>query len=104
MHHKAYSVSVIAVLFLAMSSMVTADNEETVYGWEIMTKQERIEHREKMRSLKTEQEREEYRIEHHEKMQKRAEEMGVKLPDEPLPRRRDGDDGMRGMGGGPNRM
>jgi len=67
---------------------------ERVYGWELMSDQERREHRMKMQSLKTQEERERYRLEHHKKMQQRAREMGVELPDEPMPYG-------KGMGAGP---
>ena len=108
MDKKIYSKSVIAALVLVMSSVAFADDDDTIYGWEIMSKQERIEHREKMRSLKTEQERELYRKAHHEEMKKRAEKMGIELPDEPLPRgsgmKRKDDRDKKGMGDGPHRM
>ena len=55
---------------------------ERVYGWELMSDEERREHRLQMRSLKTQEERERYRQEHHRKMQQRAREMGVELPEE----------------------
>lgn len=70
--------------------------EETIYGWQLMTEQERIEHRNKMRSLKTKQEREAYRIEHHKRMQERARERGVTLPDTSQQRGK----GMRGPASG----
>ncbi len=70
-----------------------AREQEQVYGHELMTEQERAEHRTRMRAFKTEQEREQFRLEHHKKMQARAKERGVTLPDEPLPRG-------KGMGGG----
>ena len=70
-----------------------ASGQEQVYGHELMTEQERAEHRRHMRSLKTEQEREKFRQEHHKKMQARAKERGVTLPEQPLPRG-------KGMGGG----
>lgn len=57
--------------------------QEQVYGWELMTPEERAEHREKMRSFQTEEEREAYRQEHHKLMQERAEEQGVTLPELP---------------------
>jgi hypothetical protein len=75
--------------------------QDRAYGYELMTEQERIEHRTHMRALKTEKEREQYRLEHHKKMQERAKERGVTLPDEPMPRgggRGAGPGG--GMGGG----
>ena len=69
--------------------------QQQVYGFQLMTEQERIEHRAKMRSFKTAEERERYRLEHHKKMQERAKQQGVTLPDKPL------NGGGRGMGGGP---
>jgi hypothetical protein len=70
-------------------------DDEPIYGSQLMTEQERIEHRNKMRSLKTYEEREAYRLEEHKKMQARAKEKGVTLPDE-VPAR----GGMMGPGGG----
>lgn len=63
-----------------------AQDQEYIYGSQLMTEQERIEHRAKMRAAKTDQEREKVRHDHHKKMQARAKERGVTLPDEPLPR------------------
>lgn len=72
--------------------------QERVYGYQLMTEQERIEHRNKMRSFKTEQERERYRLEHHKKMEQRAKQQGLSLPEKP----RVQGDGM-GQGGGQGR-
>ncbi len=63
-------------------------DRERIYGYDLMTPQEREEHRAKMRSLKTEKEREAFRREHHEKMQARARERGIQLPDTPPERGR----------------
>jgi hypothetical protein len=57
--------------------------QETIYGSQLMTHQERMEHRAKLRAAKTLEEREQIRKEHHEKMQARAKERGVSLPDMP---------------------
>ncbi|MDH5600073.1 MAG: hypothetical protein OEY78_02090 [Gammaproteobacteria bacterium] len=65
--------------------------QQQVYGYQLMTEQERIEHRTKMQSMKTAEEREQYRMEHHRKMQERAKQQGITLPDYPP---------MPGMGGG----
>ncbi|MCW8854364.1 MAG: hypothetical protein OQK76_11850 [Gammaproteobacteria bacterium] len=51
-----------------------------VYGWDLMTAEERVQHRETMRNMKTEEEREAYRMEHHQRMQERAQQRGVTLP------------------------
>jgi Flp pilus assembly protein TadB len=63
-----------------------AREQEQVYGWQLMTEQERNENRQRMRAAKTDQEREQIRAEHHAAMQVRAKEQGVTLPDEPLAR------------------
>jgi len=70
---------------------------ETVYGWQLMTEQERVEHRTRMRSFDNEQEREAFRLEHHKLMQQRAEKKGLTLPDKPQPRNKGM---MQGPGGG----
>jgi len=56
---------------------------EPIYGSQLMSEQEREQHRAQIRNLKTEQEREAYRLEHHKRMQARAKERGITLPDEP---------------------
>lgn len=76
--------------------------EDTVYGWQLMSQQERIEYRAKMRSLKTAQERETFRIQHHERMKERAKAQGVTLPEEPMPQGRNRSPG-DGPGRGPGR-
>ncbi len=73
--------------------------QEQIYGSQLMTRKERAEHRAKMRSLKTQEEREAYRLEHHKKMQERAKEKGMTLPDEP-PAKGMGGGGMMQGGGG----
>jgi hypothetical protein len=57
--------------------------KEQVYGSQMMTSQERVEQRKKMRAAKTTEDRERIRTEHHEAMKIRAQERGVKLPDAP---------------------
>ena len=72
-------------------------SEEQVYGRQLMTEQERNEHRMKMQSMETEEARERYRMEHHKKMQQRAKQQGVTLPDMPQQR---GKGMKRGFGSG----
>lgn len=60
----------------------TASGEQ-VYGSQLMTQQERLEHRNKLRAAKTAEEREQIRAEHHTRMQERAKEKGVTLPEMP---------------------
>jgi len=82
--------------------------EQVIYGYQLMTQQEREQYQEQMRNAKTAEERERLRKEHHEKMQARAQERGVMLPVTP-PRNGGGmnrDNGMgpgSGMGGGRGR-
>lgn len=85
----------------------SSNAEDNVYGWEMMTKQERIQHRETMRNFKTNEERERYRLEHHKRMQERANERGLSMPDMPQngiqDRMRDGTGMGSGSGGGKGR-
>lgn len=60
--------------------------QQDIYGWQLMTPEERTEHRAKMRAAKTDAEREKIRKEHHDKMKARAKERGATLPEEPRPR------------------
>jgi hypothetical protein len=62
---------------------IKKQTEERIYGSQLMTPQERAEHRTRMQAAKTAEEREQIRKEHHEKMKVRAKERGVTLPDEP---------------------
>lgn len=78
--------------------------QEQIYGSQLMTRQERLEHRAKLRAAKTAEEREQIRKEHHERMQQRAKERGVSLPE--MPPKVPGGGGMGPAGGmrpGPNR-
>lgn len=74
-------------------------------GSELISPQERAEHRATLREKETVQERERYREEKHEEMKERAREQGVTLPDEPMQQRNGGmmqpprDGSGRGMGG-----
>ena len=72
---------VLGAAVLALASIGAAFGQ-TYYGSQLMSPEERAEHRAKMRSLPP-SEREAYRAEHHEEMKKRAESMGLSLPDEP---------------------
>ncbi len=73
-----------------------SQKQEKIYGSQLMTQQERTEHRTKMRAAKTADERELVRKESHEAMKDRAKSRGVTLPDEPPAR---GGGGGMGPGG-----
>jgi hypothetical protein len=68
-----------AILALVSTDAVFA---QPYYGSRLITPQERAEHRAVMRSLPP-SEREAYRAQQHEAMKKRAESMGLSLPDQP---------------------
>ncbi len=78
--------------FAQTTSQTQTQTQQRIYGSQLMTAQERNEYQQRMRELKTQQERDQFRQEHHAKMQERAKERGVKLPDEPP---------MQGKGAGP---
>lgn len=93
------------ILFCALGLAVTGNSlfaAEKIYGSQLMTQQERQEHRTKMQSMKTKEERERYRMEHHKKIQERAKQQGVTLPDKP-PTSGSGMGNGRGSGGGRGR-
>jgi uncharacterized membrane protein YgcG len=91
----------VAVLFCFYSFSFAANQEEQIYGSQLMTQQERNEYQAKMRAAKTAEERERIRNEHHKEMRERARARGVTLPDEPPSRRGGmGPGGGMGYGGG----
>lgn len=65
---------------------------DTTPGWALMTRQERNEHRDRMRSMKTYEECKSYQDQHHEQMAARAKERGGKALPQP---RRDACSGLR---------
>lgn len=85
------------VIALMSAGNVLAQDNAKIYGSQLMTQQERMEYRNQMRALKTQEERNTFRFEHHKKMQERAAERGLSLPDTP-PR------AGAGMGPGPGGM
>lgn len=70
-----------------------APKSEPIYGYRMMTGQERDQYREKMRNAKSADERQSLREEHQKLMTERATERGVTLPQR----------GSRGDGAGPGR-
>lgn len=90
--------AVLAVAAGLWSSVVMAQDpaqsQPQIYGSQLMSKAERSEYQTKMRSLKTDKDRDAFRLDHHEKMKVRAAEKGITLPAVPL-------GGGPGTGGGP---
>jgi uncharacterized protein HemX len=95
MKRTAIVSALAAALTLSAGVSLGADQQETLYGSQIMTQQERNEYHTKIRAAKTAEEREQIRKEHHERMKERAKTQGVTLPDEPPAR-----GGGMGPGGG----
>lgn len=98
--------NLIAAVFSAsmlLSTSAFAEDQQQIYGSQLMTEQERAEHRIRIRNAASAEEREQIRNEHHKRMQERAKAKGIQLPDEPPAAR--GGQGMgkgQGMGAGKN--
>jgi len=84
-----------ATLFAAEQS---TPKSEPIYGYRMMSDQERNEYRERMRNARSGQERQAVRDEHRKLMEARAKERGVTLPEPRGPRA--GGPGRRGGGPG----
>jgi len=76
-------IALSSIALALMASTASFATDATIYGSQLMTNQERIEHRNKLRAAKTAEEREQVRLQHHEQMQLRAKEQGATLPDTP---------------------
>jgi hypothetical protein len=72
-----------AVAQTTTQEQVQDRDQDRIYGSQFMTPQERTEYMNRMRSAKTEQERETLRLEHYKRMQDRARDKGVTLPNDP---------------------
>jgi len=72
---------------------------ETVYGWQLMSEQERAAYRTEMHTLETREERKAFREAHRKRLEARAAEQGVTLA-EPRPGRSLGQGQGRGRGQG----
>lgn len=103
MQRTVIASALAAALTLTTGVVLGADQQETVYGSQIMTQQEHNEYHTNMRAAKTAEEREQIRKEHHERMKERAKAQGVTLPDEPPARGGGMGSGGGGMGPGGGR-
>ncbi len=63
--------------------LVTLEDLQDIYGWQIMTQQERDQVRTNMLNAKTREELQKICREHRRKMKIRAQEMGMILPEKP---------------------
>jgi len=109
MKSQKTSVSALAILaiFATTSSLWFGDAQAQdqvqaqvqIYGSQLMTTAERTQYQSKMRTLKTDKERDAFRLDHHETIKVRAAEKGVTLPDTPQGA---GSKANSGLGGGPD--
>lgn len=60
-----------------------SEDQEQIYGFQLMTPQERAAFHTKMLAAKTVEERQQIRRDNHQAMQERAKAQGVSLPDQP---------------------
>jgi len=95
-HHRTRLAVMLAVALAATTGWAQpaepaaerVQAQEQVYGWQLMTPEERQAFQGRMRNAATAEERARIRAEHHAQMQVRARERGVTLPDTPAPRGR----------------
>ena len=69
-----------AFVALAIAWPAGAQSQQPIYGSQLMTQQERLEYQQRIRSAKSQAERQRIRSEHHAQMQERARQEGVTLP------------------------
>lgn len=112
MNNKAWIISMALGALIALPAAAqkppagSGSATEQVYGWQLMTPQERAAYQSQMRSLKTAEEREQFRLSHQKQMEERARERGMTLSHEPMGRGPAGTPGQSmgpGAGGGRNR-
>lgn len=97
---RTLMISVLASAFSLSTSCVFAA-DPPAYGSQMMTQQERTEHRDQMRNATSYEEKEKIRSEQHEKMKEKAKEQGINMPDKPPAGSRMSPSG-NGMGPGSN--
>lgn len=79
------SLPLFVIIMTLLLPVQFSNAAEGVYGWDLMSDQEREEHENHISSLETEKEREAFRKEHEKKMQKRVEADDIHLPVPPRP-------------------
>lgn len=96
---NTYLKSLLFIFTLSMTLPATSVFAKApIYGWQLMSEQERNEHRTKMQNMNTVEERSRYQLEHREMMDKRAKEQGKSISHMPQNRNQMMDG--RGSGGG----
>ncbi len=74
---------VVAAAPVAVQDKAQTQQQEQIFGSQLMTQQERTEYRAKLGYAKNDEEREQIRQKHHKLMMIRAKARGLTLPDEP---------------------
>ena len=95
------SIATAGLLLTSTGALAVEPAAEPIFGSQLMTEQERVEHRNAMRSARSDEERAAVRAQHHEQMVQRAQERGVTLPATP-PEQRPMAGPRGGMGPGMN--
>lgn len=85
MNRIIVTIALTIAVFLTVSSAFARPwrwdaNQKNTAGWQLMTPEERTEHRAKMRSFTEYDACKEYVDEHHKQMEQRAKEKGVAVP------------------------
>lgn len=100
MVHKIITLgALIVVLSLPLPARPDQGNavqREVIYGWQLMSRQERARYKSDMLLLQTKQERQTYRRRHRQAMQQRAKRLDIKLPPVDTLEDGDADDAMSG--------
>lgn len=79
---KSITKTLLLATSLAIAGPISVSYAATdIYGSQLMTEQERAEYNQKLNSIKTNEERQEFMEDHREKMKERAQEQGISLPD-----------------------
>lgn len=76
-------VPALTAVLLTSIGQVFAVDQRWIYGSQLMTYEEVIEHRVALRNARTDQAREQIRKEHHAQMKARAKAQGMTLPEKP---------------------
>ena len=70
------SIATAGLLLTSTGALAVEPAAEPIFGSQLMTEQERVEHRNAMRSARSDEERAAVRAQHHEQMLQRAQERG----------------------------
>lgn len=88
MLHKFTIACVLLITLLPHAHLRAADQSmehEIIYGWHLMSREERQQYKARLRHIQSEQKREAYQRRHRQRMRQRAQRLGIELaPVEPF--------------------